>query len=119
MDSSMTTKIYHNARCSKSRATLAILEQNNVEFEIINYLETPPNETELTALLAVLGLSARELMRTGEAEYRAQNLSDPTLSEKSLIQAMITSPILIERPIIQTNKGVVIGRPPENVLTIL
>ena len=119
MDSSMTTKIYHNPRCSKSRATLAILEQNNVEFEIINYLETPPNETELTALLAALGLSARELMRMGEAEYQAQNLSDPALSEKSLIQAMITSPILIERPIIQTNKGVVIGRPPENVLTIL
>ena len=115
----MTTKIYHNARCSKSRATLAILEQNNAQFEIINYLETPPNEAELASLLSNLGLSARELMRTGEAEYKAQNLSDPSLSEKALIQAMIATPILIERPIVKTDKGVVIGRPPESVLTIL
>jgi arsenate reductase len=115
----MTTKIYHNARCSKSRATLAILEQNNVQFEIINYLETPPNEAELASLLSNLGLSARELMRTGEAEYKAQNLSDPSLSEQALIQAMIATPILIERPIVKTDKGVVIGRPPESVLTIL
>jgi len=115
----MTTKIYHNARCSKSRATLAILEQNNAQFEIINYLETPPNEAELASLLSNLGLSARELMRTGEAEYKAQNLSDPSLSEQTLIQAMIATPILIERPIVKTDKGVVIGRPPESVLTIL
>ena len=115
----MTTKIYHNARCSKSRATLAILEQNNAQFEIINYLETPPNEAELASLLSNLGLSARELMRTGEAEYKAQNLSDPSLSEKALIQVMIATPILIERPIVKTDKGVVIGRPPESVLTIL
>jgi arsenate reductase len=115
----MTTKIYHNARCSKSRATLAILEQNNAQFEIINYLETPPNEAELASLLSNLGLSARELMRTGEAEYKAQNLSDPSLSEQALIQAMIATPILIERPIVKTDKGVVIGRPPESVLTIL
>jgi arsenate reductase len=115
----MTTKIYHNARCSKSRATLAILEQNNAQFEIINYLETPPNEAELASLLSNLGLSARELMRKGEAEYKMQNLSDPSLSEQALIQAMIATPILIERPIVKTDKGVVIGRPPESVLTIL
>ena len=115
----MTTKIYHNARCSKSRATLAILEQKNAQFEIINYLETPPNEAELASLLSNLGLSARELMRTGEAEYKMQNLSDPSLSEQALIQAMIATPILIERPIVKTDKGVVIARPPESVLTIL
>ena len=115
----MTTKIYHNARCSKSRATLAILEQNKAQFEIINYLETPPNEAELTFLLLGLGLSARELMRTGETEYKMQNLSDPSLSEQALIQAMIATPILIERPIVKTDKGVVIGRPPESVLMIL
>ena len=115
----MTTKIYHNARCSKSRATLAILEQNNAEFEVVNYLETPPSETELASLLSGLGLSARELMRTGELEYKEQNLSDKSLSEQDLIQAMITTPILIERPIVKTDKGVVIGRPPENVLSIL
>ncbi|HIF88514.1 MAG TPA: arsenate reductase (glutaredoxin) [Candidatus Thioglobus sp.] len=115
----MTTKIYHNARCSKSRATLAILEQNNKEFEIINYLEAPPNEAELVSLLSGLGLSARELMRTGEAEYKAQNLADSSLSEQVLIKAMIATPILIERPIVKTDKGVVIGRPPENALSIL
>jgi len=115
----MTTKIYHNARCSKSRATLAILEQNNAEFEVVNYLLTPPSEVELASLLSSLGLSARELMRTGEPEYKEQNLSDKSLSEQELIQAMITTPILIERPIIKTDKGVVIGRPPENVLSIL
>jgi len=115
----MTTKIYHNVRCSKSRATLVILEQNNAEFDVVNYLETPPNEIELASLLSNLGLSARELMRTSEPEYKAQNLSDPSLSEQALIQAMIATPILIERPIVKTDKGVVIGRPPENVLNIL
>ncbi len=115
----MATKIYHNARCSKSRATLAILEQNNAEFDVVNYLEAPPTEAELTSLISGLGLSARELIRTGEAEYREQNLSDEFLSEQDLIQAMIATPILIERPIVKTDKGVVIGRPPENVLTIL
>ncbi len=115
----MTTKIYHNARCSKSRATLAILEQNNIHFEIINYLENPPNEADLTLLLSKLEITARELMRTGEAEYKAQNLSDPSLSEQALVQAMIATPILIERPIVKTDKGVVIGRPPENVFAIL
>ncbi|MCS5592779.1 MAG: arsenate reductase (glutaredoxin) [Gammaproteobacteria bacterium] len=115
----MTTKIYHNARCSKSRATLAILEQNKFDFEIINYLDTPPSEAELTTLLADLGLSARELIRSGEAEFKSQGLSDDSLSEQALVQAMIATPILIERPIVRTNKGVIIGRPPENVLTIL
>ena len=115
----MTTRIYHNARCSKSRATLAILEQNNVKFEVVNYLEKPPSEAELTSLLSSLGLSARGLMRIGEAEYKAQNLSDESFSEQELIQAMIATPILIERPIVKTDKGVVIGRPPESVLSIL
>jgi arsenate reductase len=98
---------------------LVILEQNNAEFDVVNYLETPPNEIELASLLSNLGLSARELMRTSEPEYKAQNLSDPSLSEQALIQAMIATPILIERPIVKTDKGVVIGRPPENVLNIL
>jgi len=112
-------KIYHNARCSKSRATLAILEQNNIEFEVVNYIETPPTKAELVSLLRDLDMSPRELMRKGELVYKQNNLSDTSLSDELLIAAMIESPILIERPIVRTEKGVVIGRPPENVLTIL
>jgi arsenate reductase len=112
-------KIYHNARCSKSRATLAILEQNNIEFEVVNYIETPPTKAELVSLLRDLDMSPRELMRKGELVYKQNNLSDTSLSDELLIEAMIESPILIERPIVRTEKGVVIGRPPENVLTIL
>lgn len=115
----MSSIIYHNPRCSKSRATLAILEENAADFEVIKYLETPPNKAELTALIKDLGIEARALMRTGEDEYKAQNLADENLSEDQLIEAMLATPKLIERPIVRTSKGVVIGRPPEKVLTIL
>ncbi len=115
----MTAKIYHNTRCSKSRATLAILEQNNVEFEIVNYLENPPSESELRSVLQYLGIGARDLMRKGESIYKDLQLSNKSLTEDELIKAMLNHPILIERPIVRTNKGVVIGRPPENVQSIL
>ena len=115
----MIAKIYHNTRCSKSRATLAILEQNNVEFEIVNYLENPPSESELRLVLQDLGIGARDLMRKGESVYKDLQLSNKSLTEDELIKAMLNHPILIERPIVRTNKGVVIGRPPENVQIIL
>jgi arsenate reductase len=115
----MSAKIYHNTRCSKSRATLAILEQNDVDFEVVNYLDTPPNEQELKAILKDLGVSARDLMRRGESKYKELSLSDKSLSEDHLIKAMLESPILIERPIVRTDKGVAIGRPPENINSIL
>ncbi len=115
----MSAKIYHNTRCSKSRATLAILEQNDVDFEVVNYLDTPPNEQELKAILKDLGISARDLMRRGESKYKELGLSDKSLSEDYLIKAMLESPILIERPIVRTDKGVAIGRPPENINSIL
>jgi len=115
----MSAKIYHNTRCSKSRATLAILEQNDVDFEVVNYLDTPPNEQELKAILKDLGISARDLMRRGESKYKELALSDKSLSEDHLIKAMLESPILIERPIVRTDKGVAIGRPPENINSIL
>ena len=76
----MSAKIYHNTRCSKSRATLAILEQNDVDFEVVNYLDTPPNEQELKAILKDLGISARDLMRRGESKYKERGLSDKSLS---------------------------------------
>ena len=115
----MSAKIYHNTRCSKSRATLAILEQNDVNFEVVNYLDTPPNEQELKAILKDLGISARDLMRRGESKYKELGLSDKSLSEDYLIKAMLESPILIERPIVRTDKGVASGRPPENINSIL
>ncbi|MDC1038825.1 arsenate reductase (glutaredoxin) [Candidatus Thioglobus sp.] len=115
----MSTKIYHNARCSKSRATLAILEQNDVDFDVVNYLVNPPSESEIKSILKDLGINARDLLRKGEAKFKELGLSDKTLSEEHLIKSMIEFPILIERPIVRTEKGAVIGRPPENVNSIL
>ena len=115
----MSTKIYHNARCSKSRATLAILEQNDVDFDVVNYLVNPPSESEIKSILKDLGINARDLLRKGEAKFKELGLSDKTLSEEHIIKSMIEFPILIERPIVRTEKGAVIGRPPENVNSIL
>ena len=115
----MSAKIYHNARCSKSRATLAILEQNDVDFEVVNYLVSAPSESELKSLIYDLNISARGLLRKGEAKYKELGLSDKSLSEDHLVKSMLEFPILIERPIVRTEKGVAIGRPPENVNSIL
>ena len=115
----MSAKIYHNARCSKSRATVAILEQNDVDFEVVNYLVDPPSESELKSILKDLGISARDLLRKGEAKFKELGLSDKSLSEDHLIKSMLEFPILIERPIVRTENGVAIGRPPENVNSIL
>ncbi len=115
----MSIIIYHNPKCSKSRTTLAILEQKNVDFEIIKYLENPPTRSELKQLLIDLNLEARLLIRKGELEYKENGLDDKDLTEDQLISAMVKTPKLIERPIVRTSKGVVIGRPPENILSIL
>jgi arsenate reductase len=112
-------RIYHNNRCSKSRATLALLEQHGGEIEVVNYLDTPPSAAELTVLLRQLGMTARELLRTGEEEYRSLGLDDPALDDAALIAAMVAHPKLIERPIVVANGKAVIGRPPEGVLAIL
>ena len=115
----MNAKIYHNTRCSKSRAAVAILEQNDVDFDVVNYLIDPPSELELREILNDLGMSARELLRKGESKFKELGLSNKSLSEDDLIKAMLEFPILIERPIVRTEKGVVIGRPPENIQSIL
>ena len=111
--------IYHNPRCSKSRQTLALLEQNGVNPTIIEYLKTPPSHQQLDSLLRGLALEPRELMRKGEAEYKQLGLANDDLSRDQLIDAMINSPKLIERPIVVVGDEIVIGRPPENVLTVL
>jgi len=112
-------RIYHNSRCSKSRATLALLEDRGGDVEVINYLDTPPTAAELAVLLKQLGMTARELLRTGEAEYQSLGLDDPALDEAALIAAMVAHPKLIERPIVVANGKAALGRPPEAVLAIL
>lgn len=115
----MTTRIYHNPRCSKSRATLALLQDRGIEPEITLYLESPPEAGELRMILEKLGLSAREFMRKGEAEYTELGLDNEALSEDELIQAMVTNPKLIQRPVVLAGDRAAIGRPPETVLDIL
>ena len=112
-------RIYHNTRCSKSRATLALLEQRFGACEVIDYLAAPPSIAELGVLLNQLGMTARELLRTGEAEYQTLGLDDPTLDDATLMAAMVAHPKLIERPIVVANGRAAIGRPPEAVLAIL
>lgn len=111
--------IFHNPRCSKSRGALELLEERGIQPEIIRYLETPPNATELKALLAKLGIGARQLLRTGEEEYKDLDLANPALTDDKLIEAMVSHPKLIERPIVIVGDKAVIGRPPEKVLEIL
>jgi arsenate reductase len=111
--------LYHNPRCSKSRDALGLLRDNGIEPEVILYLETPPTAKALKALLATLGISARDLLRKGEDAYKELNLADEKLSEAALIRAMVENPRLIERPIAINGDKAIIGRPPENVLTIL
>ena len=115
----MSITIFHNPRCSKSRATLALLKQHGHEPEIVLYLETPPSEARLRELLSLLDLNARGLMRRTEGEYTQLGLDDPDLSEEQLIAAMHAHPRLIERPIVIANGQARIGRPPESVLEIL
>ena len=111
--------IYHNPRCSKSRQTLELLQENNISPEIILYLEKSPSKAELTALLEKLGMTARELVRTSEDAYKQLGLADPNIDETQLIDAMCNHPKLIQRPIVVAGNKAVIGRPPENVLTLL
>jgi arsenate reductase len=115
----MSVEIYHNPRCSKSRQTLQLLQDQGVEPEVVEYLKTPPDQATLKRILKLLGLEPRQLMRTKETEYKAQGLDNPALSNDQLIDAMIATPKLIERPIVIKNGQAAIGRPPEKVLEIL
>ena len=115
----MSTKIYHNPRCSKSRQTLELLHEKGIETEVIEYLNTPPDADVLERILIGLKMEPRELMRKGQDEYKALGLDDESLSRDDLIKSMIENPILIERPIVITDKGIAIGRPIENVKKIL
>ncbi|NIQ15054.1 MAG: arsenate reductase (glutaredoxin), partial [Candidatus Dadabacteria bacterium] len=112
----MSMTLYHNPRCSKSRATLELLESRGFQPEIIEYLKTPPNSETLKEILKLLGLTPREIMRNKETAFKEAGLDNENLSDDEIIAAMIEHPILIERPILVANGKAAIGRPPENVL---
>jgi len=111
--------LYHNPRCSKSRGALELLEARGLSPTIVRYLETPPDAATLKALLGKLGIAPRQLLRTGEDEYKTLELANPALSDQQLIEAMAQHPKLIERPILVVGDQAVIGRPPEKVPEIL
>ncbi len=115
----MKIQILHNPRCSKSRASLQLLREAGHDPEIILYLDSPPDAEQLRAILSALGRSPRQLLRTGEAEYRELGLADERLSDQQLIAAMVAHPRLIERPIVLARGKAALGRPPESVLDIL
>jgi arsenate reductase len=111
-------KIYHNPRCQKSRSTLKLLENSGASFEVIKYLETPPSEQELKQILTCLNLSPENLIRKNEPIWK-ENYKHKIFSDEELIQIMLKHPKLIERPIVIKGDRAIIGRPPENVNTIL
>lgn len=111
--------IYHNPRCSKSRATLALLEENNVNPQIIYYLESPPDTEQLQELLQKLGLGIRELLRKSEAEYEQLGLDNDSLADEIILDIVSNHPKLIQRPIVIRGDKAIIGRPPENVLELI
>lgn len=110
--------IYHNPRCSKSRQTLGLLEENGRDFIVKEYLKHPPTKEELKKLIDLLGIKPEQLIRKGESEFK-ENFKGKKLTDDEWIEAMVTYPKLIERPIVIDGDKAVLGRPPENVLTIL
>ena len=114
----METTIYHNPRCSKSRQTLQLLVDNQIEPTIVEYLKTPPTHQQLDSILRGLDMQPQELMRKGEDTYKELDLANQTLSRDELIDIMTKHPKLIERPIVVAGDTVIIGRPPEAVLEI-
>ena len=114
----MSFKIYHNPRCGKSRNTLAILNEKGVDVEIVEYLKDTPSKSELESVIAKLGIKPFDLIRKGETVFRDE-YKGKELSDSEWIDAMVSNPILIERPIVVKNDKAVIGRPPENVLNLL
>ena len=110
--------IWHNPRCSKSRNAVVLLEEKGVEAEVVKYLDTPPSKEELAQMLKMLGITARELMRTKEDIYKELKLKDVN-DENALIEAMVANPKLIERPIVIKDGKAAIGRPIENIVELI
>lgn len=110
--------LWHNPRCSKSRAALALLETAKADFEVFLYIHTPPDSARLDGVLKKLGASAIDLLRTNEPEWRITGL-DTDSPEAAIRRALVTYPILIQRPILEAEDRAVIGRPPERILELL
>lgn len=115
----MTLTIYHNPACGTSRNTLEMIRQSGEELQVIEYLETPPSRERLMELIGAMGISPRELLREKGTPYAELGLSDPALSDDAIIDAMMAHPILINRPIVVTDKGAALCRPSEKVLSLL
>ncbi len=115
----MAAKIYHNPKCGTSRNTLEIMRQSGVEPEVIEYLQTPPSRDELVALIAHMGIPVRDLLRQKGTQYEELGLGDPKWTDAELIDQMIAHPILINRPIVVTERGVKLCRPSEAVIELL
>ena len=112
-------KILHNPRCSKSRQTLALMEENQLDFEVVEYLKTPPTQKQLKTILSLLNVEPSDIMRKGESEYKDSGLDDKSLSKTEQIKRMVAHPKVIERPIVFSDSKAIIGRPPENVLKLI
>jgi len=115
----MSVTIYHNPRCSKSRQTLELLNEKGVDSDVVEYLNTPPDAKTLKEILSMLGISADQLLRKHEAEFKEAGLDQEGISEEQIIEAMVKFPKLIERPIVIANGKAAIGRPPTQILDIL
>ncbi|MBO6947837.1 MAG: arsenate reductase (glutaredoxin) [Rhodospirillales bacterium] len=113
----MTVTIYHNPRCSKSRQTLAILEEKKVDHDVVEYLSAPPSKAELKRIIGMLGVKPAEIVRKKEAKEAGLDLN--SMSDTEIVDAMVATPIIIERPIVVAGDKAVMGRPPENVLSII
>ena len=111
--------IYHNPRCSKSRQTLELIKANGIDPSIVLYLEEPPTAETLSNIINLLKLKPRDLLRKGEDEYKALNLKDTTIDDIEIIKFMSKYPKLIKRPIVISGKNAILGRPPENVLSLI
>ena len=115
----MSVTIFHNPRCSKSRQTLSLIQEKSIDINIIEYLKTPPDISQLKQILKKLGYEPRQLMRKSEQIYKDLDLGNENKTEEDLVIAMTQNPILIERPIVLSGEKAAIGRPPESVLNIL
>jgi len=115
----MSITIYHNLRCSISRQTLRLLEQHGVTPTIVEYLTDVPSAADIERLIDLLGVDVRDVVRTGESTYTDLQLHDPNLGRAEIVQAIVDNPILLQRPIVVSDDRAIVGRPPNNVLSLL